>query len=599
MKAHPACVIGEREMFCQKCSNEISPGSRFCTKCGAPVQNVPMQPINKNMNTVPVFEEPKQEAGSKNGIKIAMLCIIIVLLLILMIGGALFFFLNNNDSDSFWGNGKDNREEIFDDDDDDDDDTENDDLEESESETSEEEEVYNGDRKDVDIEIHQFDNSNFPEVTLYASIVDEDGNTIESLDKKDFVIREISSQGDTIDASIEDVYRVLNTDSISINMVLDASGSMSSDNKITQAKNAAKSFINQMDLGHGNRVEIISFDDYVYLQQDFTGQSSLATDAIDNIYLGGATALYDAIYAGLFQTYYETGAKCVIAFTDGMENASSYTYLDVVEMARNTGIPVYIIGIGEEYDAYTYQSLATECSGKYYSANTNDLQSVLEDIYVSIYEAQKDYYVFKYTTTNKELLTEFRDVVLETSESSAISGSYIKSYVPQTDITGAFSASYIDRDYMLEDSSWREVTAYDLQGLSLAELRIARNEIFARHGRQFKDAMLNQWFYSKVWYLNISPKYSPDDFDAHNPDPLSTLELQNVNFIKQYEDNIMNTQDIYPNAASVALSDYDLALSKPVLQKALDQMERYSSTSTLEDNKCLVKEAIEREDVRY
>lgn len=584
-------------MFCQKCSNEIKPGSKFCQKCGAPVPNASIQPISQNMNSVPQFELPKQEDGSKKGLKIVMLVLIIALLLILVAGGLLYIIWNNNDSNGFGGHKNHEEEYIVDKDNEGEDEDEK--TEEIEEETEEETKEFTGVKKNVNIEIHQFDNSNFPEVTLYASVVDEDGNTVESLDKKDFVVKEISSRGDTIDASIEDVYRVLNTDNININMVLDASGSMSNSNKMGQAKNAAKSFINQMELGSGNKVEIISFDDYVYLQQDFTGQSDLATNAVDNITLGGSTALYDALYAGLFQTYYEKGAKCVIAFTDGMENASSYTYDDVVQMARNTGIPVYIIGIGEEYDASTYQQLARECSGRYYSANTDDLENILEDIYVGIYEAQKDYYVFKYTTTNEERKNEFRDVVLETSEESEFSGSYTKSYVPESDVTGAFSSSYIDKDYMIEDSSTREVTEYDLQGMSLAELRIARNEIFARHGRQFKDAMLNQWFYSKVWYLNIPNKYSPDTFDANNPNPLSALEIKNANFIKQYEDNIMNTQYIFPDAASVALTEYDFALSKPVLKKAMEQLENYNSTSTLEDNKKLLQEVINREDVQY
>lgn len=152
---------------------------------------------------------------------------------------------------------------------------------------------------------------------------------------------------------------------------------------------------------------------------------------------------------------------------------------------------------------------------------------------------------------------------------------------------------------MIDDSNVRAITEADLSGMSLAQLRIARNEIFARHGRQFKDTMLNQWFYSKTWYLNIPLKYAPDDFDAIRPSPLSKLESDNANFIKAYEQNIMATQDIYPNAANTLLSDYDLALSKPVLKAALAQMQTYSYTDILGENMRLVSEAIAKEDVQY
>jgi hypothetical protein len=380
---------------------------------------------------------------------------------------------------------------------------------------------------------------------------------------------------------------------------MDASGSMSDSNKMTQAKNAAKTLVNQMDLSKGDQVEIISFDDYVYLDQEFTNNKSLLENAISNISVGGMTALYDALYSGLYQTYYEDGAKCVIGFTDGMENSSSYTYDDVVYMSKNTGIPVYIIGIGSDYDTSWLQNLANDCSGEYFSANASNLEQVLSNIYVDLYREQQDYYVVKYITKNTQDRSEFRDVELQTSEYSQFTGYYKKEYIPEADMTGAFSGSYVSKDYMISDSDVRTVTAADLSGMSLAELRIARNEIFARHGRQFKDSTLNQWFYSKTWYLNLGTKYAPDTFDSLSPSPLTKLEIDNANFIKDYEQNIMDNQDIYPDAAYTLLSEYDLALSKTVLKAALAQMQTYPSTSTLEENKRLVQEAIDKEDVRY
>ncbi len=472
--------------------------------------------------------------------------------------------------------------------------------EDTAEDTAEEEfEVYTGEKTDVNIEVRQVDTSNFPEIVLYASITDENGNTVEQMTRKDFNIQEIDTQGNVKDATIDDVYRVINEDNISVNLVLDASGSMDSYDKMPQAKTAANALINQMELTSGDKVEVISFDDYVYLEQEFSSQADVLHNAINGIETYGSTALYDALYAGLYQTYYETGAKCVIGFTDGMENASSYTFDDVVNMAQNTGIPVFIIGIGDAYDTAALQELANLCSGRYYSADVTDLDSILEDIYISIYQEQQDYYVLKYTTEDLSNVTQFRDIVVETSKYTEFSGQYKKSYVPQADIYGAFSDVYMNQDFMISDSDVRSVTEADLSGMSLAQLRIARNEIFARHGRQFKDSMLNQWFYSKVWYLNIPMKYAPDSFDAIVPSPLSKLELSNANFIKNYEETLMLQQDIYPDAGNTLLSDYDLALSRPVLKKAYQQLQNYTSTAILEENKRLVLEAINKEDVLY
>ena len=66
-------------------------------------------------------------------------------------------------------------------------------------------------------------------------------------------------------------------------------------------------------------------------------RKELLVSAVNGITTDGRTALYDAIYAGVYQTYFENGAKCVIAFTDGEENASSYSFNDVVTLAKNTG----------------------------------------------------------------------------------------------------------------------------------------------------------------------------------------------------------------------------------------------------------------------
>lgn len=598
-------------MFCSKCGAELRDNAKFCAKCGAPVKMKAPLADNGNSQISPKINKvPEYKAvSSKNG-TVKILAIAAALSFILAIAGILGFIFYPTVEDIFFsGSYRENNE------------VEEDEGEEIESEPEGHENVvsgtegtsekadesniqeasqaYTGERKDINIEVRQVDNSNFPNMTVYVNITDQNGEVVENLGKEDFDITEIDKRGNVSTASIDDVYKILGEDRINVNLVLDASGSMSG-NKMTQAKNAANSLLDYMSLSTGDKVEVISFDDYVYLEQDFTSRQELLAAAVDGIDPDGSTALYDAIYAGVFQTYFENGAKCVIAFTDGEENASSYTFDDVVTIAKNTGIPVYIIGIGDySYDSATLRNLATECSGRYYSANDTDLQSILEDIYIGIYQEQQDYYVFKYTASDTSNVGEFRDLVIDTSEISEYRGHYVKSYIPESDINGAFSKEYMNKDYILDFTSTREVVDSDLAGLSLAELRIARNEIFARHGRQFKDPLLNQWFYSKNWYLSIPIKYSPDDFDRNNPDPLSSVEQKNTNFILQYEKNIMNTEDIYPNAAAELLTGYDLALSKAVLKTALAQMNRYQSTATLEENKRLVQEEIDNPDVSY
>jgi len=87
-------------------------------------------------------------------------------------------------------------------------------------------------------------------------------------------------------------------------------------------------------------------------------------------------------------------------------------------------------------------------------------------------------------------------------------------------------------EWMFYDSDSRYLDDDDLSGLSDWELKVARNEIFARHGRGFSSEDLKEYFESKSWY---EEKYSPDEFDSKHSDELNKYEKKNVEFIADYE----------------------------------------------------------------
>jgi hypothetical protein len=70
-----------------------------------------------------------------------------------------------------------------------------------------------------------------------------------------------------------------------------------------------------------------------------------------------------------------------------------------------------------------------------------------------------------------------------------------------------------------------------LQGLSLHELRLLRNEIYARHGRAFVTMWLQQYFYAQPWY---EPK---DDF---KDEQLTGSDKTNVETIVAFENKLHN-----------------------------------------------------------
>ena len=80
------------------------------------------------------------------------------------------------------------------------------------------------------------------------------------------------------------------------------------------------------------------------------------------------------------------------------------------------------------------------------------------------------------------------------------------------------------RDFIFPDSDRVRLTREMLLNLSPAQLRIARNEIFARRGRFFRDPALAEYFGRFSWYR-------PYAWDV----PLNAVEQANVALIASVE----------------------------------------------------------------
>ena len=91
--------------------------------------------------------------------------------------------------------------------------------------------------------------------------------------------------------------------------------------------------------------------------------------------------------------------------------------------------------------------------------------------------------------------------------------------------------NYVD-DYLIPCSSTDYLTDKNLQWLSWEECTLARNEIYARHGRIFKTAEIAAYFKSKDWYAGTIPS---NVFDANEAGYLSDVEYANTRFILDYE----------------------------------------------------------------
>ncbi|MFR5713648.1 MAG: YARHG domain-containing protein [Clostridium sp.] len=86
-----------------------------------------------------------------------------------------------------------------------------------------------------------------------------------------------------------------------------------------------------------------------------------------------------------------------------------------------------------------------------------------------------------------------------------------------------------EEEWIFPDSNTVLLTKSDLEALSAEECKIARNEIYARHGRKFNDAFLQSYFESCEWYQGTV------EADSFNEQELNETELANRNLIAEYE----------------------------------------------------------------
>ena len=91
-------------------------------------------------------------------------------------------------------------------------------------------------------------------------------------------------------------------------------------------------------------------------------------------------------------------------------------------------------------------------------------------------------------------------------------------------------------EYLLPDSDKRVITTEELSKLTPEQVRLACNELYARHGRKFQDSGIQEYFNKMSWYRGT---VEPDAFDEG---VFNSYEKQNKDIIIAYEKEIGTSQ---------------------------------------------------------
>lgn len=88
-------------------------------------------------------------------------------------------------------------------------------------------------------------------------------------------------------------------------------------------------------------------------------------------------------------------------------------------------------------------------------------------------------------------------------------------------------------DYILPESNSRYLSDAEVDGLTKNQLFYARNEVYARHGRKFKNEELQKYFNSKSWY---TPIHDGEAFDSIQKSVFNEYEKENIKLITRIEE---------------------------------------------------------------
>jgi VWFA-related protein len=130
---------------------------------------------------------------------------------------------------------------------------------------------------------------------------------------------------------------------ITLGIVLDRSASMSYNNKLERAKEAARALVRATH--DGSEYFVFKFDDQVTLASDFTMDRNRVQSAIDQTRLGRGTSLYDAVMQSLALCgKAQLPRQALIVISDGADQHSLHELQETMQFVRESETQIYTIG---------------------------------------------------------------------------------------------------------------------------------------------------------------------------------------------------------------------------------------------------------------
>ncbi|KKL05833.1 hypothetical protein LCGC14_2602070, partial [marine sediment metagenome] len=236
----------------------------------------------------------------------------------------------------------------------------------------------------LDVIVSQIDEADYPDVRLVVSVTDEAGRPLASLTAENFAVTAGEAR-----LPLKDVQTVLDTGTgIGVVLAIDVSGSMEG-LPLERAKEVSREFIQQ--LSAADTVAVLAFSNQITVSQSFTNDTSAAIAAIESLAIGGDTALYTAVSEGTdLALRSDRPRKAVLLLSDGRDTGrqTSVSRDNSIEIARASGVPFFVVGLGADIDEAYLKQLAQLTGARFYQAPSPDSLGQLFDSIATLLRTQ-------------------------------------------------------------------------------------------------------------------------------------------------------------------------------------------------------------------
>ena len=149
------------------------------------------------------------------------------------------------------------------------------------------------------------------------------------------------------------------------------------------AKGALHTFIGE--LTPIDQCALIAFARLPKVETGLTRDKKQLDDLLEGIKLASGTGIWSAVQSAVNILSPRPEAKAIILLTDGEDNSSTISMLQVAALAKKAGIRIFAVGLAEDASRDVLTELADSTGGKYFfSANGSDLSDIYYEITASL-----------------------------------------------------------------------------------------------------------------------------------------------------------------------------------------------------------------------